>query len=825
MHDLRLAIRAFRASPVVTAVAVLSLALGIGANTAIFTLVNSLLLRALPVREPERLVQVSAGPQEGEDEYSVNTYEEIRGHAQTFDGALAWSFADRSALTYAGESQSVDTQYVSGDFFSTLGVSALLGRALTPADDVRDGGPDGPAAVISYRFWRRLGGSPSIIGQRLTGESVPITIVGVTRPEFFGVIVGRAIDVYMPVRTQPVVEAAAPIPDDGPWLRVMLRLRPGQSLERATAELRAMQPAIRAGSAPRDIRDAKVFLKDPFKLQPVGVGVSPLRQRFEQPLVMLLAIVGLVLVIACANIANLMLARATARRHELSVRLALGASQVQLARQFLVESLALASFGTVAGLAFAAWASRAIVAQLSTAASPVLLDLSLDWRVLAFTAATMSATAMLFGIAPALRARSVNPIDALQEHGRSGDSGTRGHLSHGLIVAQVALSLTLLVVAGLLVRTFNGLAGVSLGFDRDRVLGVTIEAPTVPAAERNPFYHRLVAAAASVPGVAGAGGSMNPPIVGFLIGDFVISEPGTAPPPTAEHISQSDSITPGWLAAYGRPILAGRDFDDRDTPSAPQVMLVNEAFVRRFFAGRSVTGTRLVVTYRSPTSGGDFSLGSKTIVGVAGDAVFRSLREPPRPAIYLPLSQRSGPILHSNFYLAVRSTTAAPAQMTRSVAAALTTLNPDLRLTFRTLDDQVNGLLAQDRLVAMLSGFFGALALLLGALGLYGITAYAVVRRRAEIGIRMALGAAPASVVVLVLTRVAILVGIGMLVGAGMSFWASRLIASLLYGIQPHDPLTLIGAAAILASVGGLAGWIPAWRASRIDPADVLRES
>jgi putative ABC transport system permease protein len=431
---------------------------------------------------------------------------------------------------------------------------------------------------------------------------------------------------------------------------------------------------------------------------------------------------------------------------------------------------------------------------------------------------------MLFGAAPALRARFIDPIDALKEHGRSGESGARGRLSQGLIVAQIAMSLMLLVLAGLLVRTFDGLAGASLGFDRDRVLGVTITAPKVPAAERNSLYHRLVAAAADVPGVVRAGGSLSPPIIGHMLGDLVISEPGAAPPPTAEHISQSYNITPGWLATYGTPIRVGRDVDDRDTVTAPQVMLVNQAFTRRFFPGRSVIGTQLAVTFRMAF--GDFSLGPKTIVGVVGDAVYRSLREPLRPTIYFPLAQEPpGPILVSSFYLAVRSATGAPAQLTRGVSAALAAVNPDLNLTFRTLDDQVSDLLAQDRLVAMLSGLFGVLALLLGALGLYGVTAYAVARRRVEIGIRMALGAAPASVIGLVLTRVGILVAVGLFVGVSMSFWASTLVGSLLYGVQPHDPLTLLGAAAILASVGGLAGFIPAWRASRIDPAGVLRDS
>jgi putative ABC transport system permease protein len=399
-------------------------------------------------------------------------------------------------------------------------------------------------------------------------------------------------------------------------------------------------------------------------------------------------------------------------------------------------------------------------------------------------------------------------IDALKEHGPAGESGTRSHLSQGLIVAQVAMSLVLLVMAGLLVRTFDGLARASLAFDRDRVLGATITAPRVPAAERNPLYHRLVAAAASVPGVVRAGGSLSPPIMGRLIGDFVISEPGAAPPPTAEHVSQSDTITPGWLAAYGTPIRAGRDVDDRDTATAPQVMLVNEAFIRRFLAGRSVIGTELEVTVRMVPSG-DYSLGSKTIVGVAADSVYRSLREPMRPTIYFPMAQLPGPILVSSFYLAVRSRTGAPAQLTHSVSAALAGVNPDLTLTFQTLDDQVNGLLAQDRLVAMLSGFFAVLALLLGALGLYGVTAYAVAQRRVEIGIRMALGAAPTNVIRLVLTRVALLVTVGVLVGVSLSFWASTLVGSLLYGIQPRDPVTWVSAAAILAGIGCIAAFVP----------------
>ncbi|OFW22521.1 MAG: hypothetical protein A3H97_06380 [Acidobacteria bacterium RIFCSPLOWO2_02_FULL_65_29] len=822
MQDLRLAFRALRATPVVTAVAVLSLALGIGANTAIFSLVASLLLRPLPVAEPERLVTLASGSAFPEAPYSYATFDQIRRHTELFDGALASSLLGRESLTIGGETERVESLFVSGDFFTTLGVPALLGRTLVPADDVAGGGLDGPVAMISYRLWQsRLGGAASVIGTPLTIGRVPVTIVGVTPPEFFGLEVGRAFDIALPVKIQPLIEPATPLDDDLVWLSIMLRLKAGQSLEAATTALRAVQPQIRAAAMPRTFRAAE-FLKDPLTLNPAGAGVSALRQRFGQPLVAVFAVVALVVLIACANIANLMLARGAARQHELSVRLALGASPWRLARQSFVESLVLAAIGSIVGLAFAAWAGQALVAQLSTSTTRAFLHLPLDWRVLAFTGATMIATALLFGTAPALCATRSAPMDALKDRRAAGRSFGFS-AANSLIVAQVALSLMLVVAAGLFVRTFDRLARAPLGFDRDRTVVVTLAAPTILAGDRNPFYHRLVSAASAVPGVAYAGGSLNPPLIGVLRGDLVVSAPGVTPPPDAERISQSNETTPGWFSAYGTVVRAGRDFDDHDTTAAPPVMLVNEAFVRRYFPDRSLIGTTLAVTFRAAPLG-DHLLGSRTVVGVVGDAVYRSIREPVRPAVYFPLAQRDGPLLFDNFYIAVRSSTESPVLLTRSLTAALTSVSRDLTLTFRPLAQQVNDSLVQDRLVAMLSGFFGGLALLLAGLGLYGVTSYSVARRRADIGIRMALGAAPAGVVRLVLTRVAVLVGLGVILGVGTSAWASRFVAPLLYGLEPRDPLTLVGAVLVLSAVGALAGWLPARRASRLDPAAVLRE-
>jgi putative ABC transport system permease protein len=827
MQDLRLAFRALRATPIVTAVAVLSLALGIGANTAIFSLVNSLILRTLPVADPQRLVILSGPRNSGvRPAFSYATFDQIRRHGPAFDGALAYSnCCGQATLMIRGESQPVDRFFVSGDFFGTLGVSPLIGRLLTPADDVPGGGPGGPAAVISYKLWQeRFGGAVSVIGAPVTLERVAVVIVGVTPPDFLGIEVGRTFDVLLPIRTEPLIHPAIAFDDTITWLNIMLRLKPGTSLASATAALRAVQPQVRAGSLPQQFQST--FLKDPFVLEPAGAGTSTLRERFERPLVAILAVVALVLLIACANIANLLLARGAARRHELSVRVALGASRWRLARQLLAESVVLAAAGAILGLVFARWASRLIVAQLSTSGTSVALNLSLDWRVLAFTAAVMVATAIVFGLFPALRATRVAPIDALREHGRvHGDAGGLGSgWSGGLIVMQVALSLLLVVAAGLFVRTFERLAHAPLGLDRDRILLVTITAPTVPGADRNVFYHRLVRAAAGVPGVAHAGGSLNPPIAGTLVGDIVVTEPGVAPRPDAEVVSQGMHVTPGLLASYGIPIRAGRDFDDRDTNAAPNVMLVNEALVRRFFSGRNLVGAPLALTFRSGQSG-DVPLGIYTVAGIAGDAAYRSIRTPMRPTIYMPLAQRTDRLLFTYFYIAVRSASGSPALLTRSVRAALTAVNPDLTLTFRPMSTVIDDSLAQDRLVAMLSAFFGVLALLLAGLGLYGVTAYAVARRRTEIGIRIALGAPPLGVVRLVLARVALLVGAGVIVGAGTSLWASRFVASLVYGLAPRDPVTLVGAAITLAVVGALAGWLPARRASRIDPAEVLRES
>ncbi len=836
MHDLRLAVRALRATPIVTAVAALSLALGIGANTAIFSLVNSLLLRPLPVAQPRRLVTISSdrliglGFKAGAG-WSFAMWDRLRQRAQIFDGAFAWSI-QRLNLAQGGEMQPAGGLLATGDFFTTLGVPALVGRMFTSADDRRGGGPDGPVAVISYGFWqRRFSGDANVIGAPLVVEGVPFTIIGVTPPEFFGLEVGRAFDVALPLATEPLFRGARASIDQerSLVLIIALRLKAGQSIEAATAALRAMQPEILGPARMPD------FLRDPFTLVPAAAGtsgtepgVSGLRQRYERSLLTMLVVVAIVLFIASMNIANLLLARAAARRHELSVRLALGAPRWRLARQLLAESLVLSAIGAVLGLVFAAWSSRALVAQLSTADSRVVLNQSFDWRVLAFTAAVTIVTAVLFGTAPAFRAARVAPIEALKEHGRGAPGDGRGRLSGGLVVAQVALSLVLAVAAGLFVQTFARLVGLPLGFDADRVLVVTVDAARarIDPATRLSFYQRLVDAAGAVPGVAHAAGSVWTPVGGGFA-RINADVPGAPTLSEADRAALANFVTPGWFAAYGTPLRAGRDIAEGDSAAASPVVVVNEAFARRFFPGRSAIGG----TVRT----GERDAPARTIIGIVGDAVSGSLRigadrssalrEQVPPAIYLPLAQSGQWRVPgaTSVHISIRSAGGSPVLLARSVGAALTAVDSGLAYSVRPLADDVNALLQQERLVAMLGGFFGALAVLLAGLGLYGVTAYAVSRRRTEIGIRMALGAAPLSVVRLVLSRVLLLVGTGVVIGTGASLWAARFVAPLLYGLQPGDPITFSVAALALATVGALAGGLPAFRASRIDPADVLR--
>jgi putative ABC transport system permease protein len=829
MSDFRDAIRALRATPVVTLVVILSLALGIGANTAIFSIVNSLLLNALPVERPDRLVLLLSNPSvTPSSPWSNPAWEQIRDrHADVFEAAFAFSRrTTRFDLARGGQTDFVDGIYASGHYFDGLGVKALLGRTFTAADDRRDGGPNGPVAVISYALWqRRFGGAADVIGRAQAVDRVAFTIVGVMPPEFFGTDVGTRSDLILPLGTESLQRGRDSMLDrvGTSALLVMARLKEGQTVSAAEQAFRAVQPQVREATMPATARaDTRArYLATPFGVEPAAGGTSAMRGRYRQPILAIMAVVGLVLIIACANVANLFLARGVARRHEFSVRLALGASRWRLARQPLVESLLLSTAGSIAGLAIARAASDFLIEQLSTRGNTVFLDTHLDWRALTFTAAVGIVVALLFGVVPALRASRTPPIDAIREHGPGSVGGRRLDMSGALITGQVALSLVLVVTAGLFVRTFTTLATLNVGFDRDAVLLVRLDVPRASAepSQRTALYERVATAVRVVPGVAHAAVSEITPVSGMITDAYVEVENGpTLAPP--QNITYRNVITPDWFATYGTRLLAGRDFSDRDELSAAPVAIVNETFARRFLPGSSAVGRRI----RNPSSAPGEAPPWMEVVGVAADATYLTLRAGVPPTMYVPVAQQNVAGSFSFVSLGVRAATGSPASLVRSVADAIARVHPDVAITFTLLKEQVDAALVQERIMALLSGSFAALALLLSGIGLYGVTAYDVNRRRAEIGIRMAIGAGPARVVRLVLTRMTTVLAVGVAIGAAASVWASRLIAALLYGVAPRDPATLVGASLALVLVAGATAIPPAWRASRIDPSELLRQ-
>jgi putative ABC transport system permease protein len=645
----------------------------------------------------------------------------------------------------------------------------------------------------------------------------------VTPPEFRGPLVGRSFDVAVPIRTRDVLDASG---DEQLasrsfwWLDITARLKDGQSIEQATAALRAAQPGIREATTPTDwpAEHLANYLREGLTLESAAQGPSSLRDRFEEPLIAIMSVVGLVLLIACANIANLMLARASGRRHELTMRLALGASRARLARQLLTESLLLSGLGALLGLGFAKWGSALLVSQLSTPSDPLTLDLSLDWRVLAFTAGVAVLTALLFGVAPAMTTRRLAPMDALKEQGR-GAGGGRHRLTSPLVIAQIALSVVLVVGAGLFLRTFASLLTRDIGFDREPVLlaNVDVQRSQVDETRRADLYAQLAEAASQVPGVERAAASLLTPVSGMGWNNAfeVPDQPNLS---IRERLSFINAVTPGWHSVYGMRFLAGREFTDTDREGGPPVVIVNEAFAKKFLRAGSALG-QVVQPVQRPNGHRPPSM---TVIGVVRNAAYRNLREEIPPTIFIPLAQSEN--VFPSGAVNVR-TAVSPSSLIRPLTEALTKVDPDISIAFRPLSEQVGARMVRERVMAMLGGFFGVLALLLSAVGLYGVTSYSVNLRRAEIGVRMALGADISRVLRLVLGRSTRLVVAGVVIGAGLSAWLATFVGPLLYGLEPRDTTTLVAAVVVMLIVGTAAAFVPAWRAARIEPIEVLRES
>jgi predicted permease len=634
--------------------------------------------------------------------------------------------------------------------------------------------------------------------------------------------VGRTVDVYVPLGTEPLVRGDESTLDRRStwWLAIFARLQPDQTLEEASAQLVAVQPRIRDETLPQNFRpqDLENYLSEPLRLDAAASGTSFLRNRYQRPLFALGAVVAFTLLIACGNIANLMLARTAARRHEFAVRVALGAPRWRLARQLFGENLLISAIGAVLGVLFALWGSRVILAQIATSTNRVFLDLGLDWRVLGFTGLIAVATTLLFGVAPTLLASRVPPMDALREQGRGSVTGRQARVAGSLVLAQVSLSLLLLVGAGLFVRTFMSLADVDLGFVPDRVLVANVGAQRtgVEPGDRMPLYERMLESALAVPGVTHAALSVITPVSNSQWNGF-LEFPSLPDMPERERVVNFNFTSPGWFEMMRTPMISGRDFDSRDRVGGVRAAIVNQRFAEKYFAGKDPVGEMI----RAPEGfGGEAA--PVEIVGLVADAVYTDLRDPLSPTLYWAMAQSETP--PSSVVLTMRTAVPDPRALTAAISAAINRAHADLTVSFRPLDEYISAALSQERLIALLSGFFGLLALLLASLGLYGVTAYSVVRRRTELGIRMALGASPGAVVRLVLSRTGALVLGGILVGGGVSWWASRYVSSLLFGLAPTDPATIAGAMLLLAAVGAVAGWLPARRAAGIDPAEVLRE-
>ncbi len=812
LQDLRYAIRALRATPAFTAVAILSLALGIGANTAIFSLINSLILKSLPVRHPEQLLQITRGKDDG---YTNPIWEQLRDRQDIFSGIFAYGGGSFN-LSEGGEARYVDSSYVGGQFFDTLGLHPILGRTLTPADDKR-GCPG--TAVLSHAFWQtEYAGRPDVIGKNISLDSHPFQILGVIDQGFHGVQVGSAIDIYVPICTEKIIRGEYSSLDKRGnwWLEIIGRPKPGISQAQVTARLKTLAPEIFKATVPPNWKaDQQVdYLKHTLEAVPVANGISYIRTKYQRALTILMVITGLVLLIACANVANLLLARSAGRQREIAIRMALGLGRGRLMRQLLTESLVLSLTGAALGILFALWGARLLVRFLSSYNNQVFLDLTIDARVLAFTAAVAILTGLLFGLAPAWRGTRVDPQSAMRANARGIIEGSKFGLGKALVVFQVALSLLLVVGAGLMLSTFFKLETLDAGFDREHILLTHVDLRNGHYApeQRAAAFQEILEHLRALPGVLSASSSEMTSVSGSYWNEDLQIEGYTSKGPE-DTLVYFNRVSEHFFDTVGPALIAGRDFNAHDTLQSPKVAIVNQTMAKRYFAGQNPIGKRYRVEEGNKLSE------PVEIIGIVKDAKYGTLREDILPTGYVPVSQEKA-FTSRTFELRA----AVPLALVPSVKSAVAQIDPGISLEFTTLAAQVDESLSRERLLATLSGFFGALALLLATIGLYGVMSYNVARRRNEIGIRMALGAEQQRVLTMVLREVAILIGAGLTIGLIAALATTRFIASFLYGIKSTDPLTLSIAAGVLAIVAAIAGYLPARQASRLDPMVALRE-
>ena len=791
-QDLRYAARGMRRAPGFAAVAVASVALGIGANTAIFSLVDAMMLKMLPVRDPGGLYLVSLGLDGSMESLSYRIVRVLAERKEIFSGVCgftAWTFPVGSP----GAIRNTPGAVVTGTFYETLGIRPAAGRLLAPDDDEPGAAP---VAVISDGYWQRnFGGAQDAIGQTIRIAGISVTIVGITPPGFTGANVGAMADITMSVAKLPILkpEAAGLLGPGNFWLRALARLGDGVSVPQAAARLASAWPGVAERVVPpswppnrqKEIRDAR------FALKPGGTGWTYLRRIYRTPLLVLMGVTGLVLLIACANVATLLLSRAAARQKEIAIRLAIGAGRARVVRQLLTESAFLSGVGAAVGIALAWILSRVLVNTISSQRFPMVFDLAPNGRVLGFAAAVATATGLIFGLAPALQ--SVSP--AIRQ---------RSRLLPALVSVQAGLSLLLLVGAGLFVRTLRNLENVDPGFQREGVLLVDLEG------RRSTVPRDLVEAVARVPGVIAASVSTDTPLSGSRWSDPAV--PAGQPLPNRDN-AVFIGAAPGFFETMNIRLLAGRDFSEHDAAGGAHVAIVNEVYVRRYFGGRNPVGQRLSSMLRGKRA-------DLEIIGVARNTLNSGLRGEAYPGIYVSYYELADNI-PSTLEARVRGNLGQVAQeIQRAVQAKL----PESSVEVRALSAQVEAAMAQERILATLASGFGALALILACVGLYGLLHYSVARRTREIGIRMALGARQSGVIGMEMQRALRLVAAGIALGLPGVWIASRWVKSLLFGLAPTDPATMAGAALLLVTAALGAAYVPARRASQVDPMTALRE-
>jgi predicted permease len=819
-QDLRYAARLLSRSPIFAASATLSLALGIGATTALFQLIDAVQFRALPVSRPHEIARIRIANMDGArgnfsqafPSLTNPVFDELRRQQQGFSEVAAWSRTSFD-LADGGEIRLARGMMVSGGYFGMLGLSPAAGRLLANPDDSAG---CAPRVVLSYDFWRReFGGDPQAVGRSLTLNARPSEIVGVAPAGFFGLDVGSGFDIAVPICAERALNGGERLTSGSDWWLVAVgRLAPGWTPERATAQLQAISAGIFESTLSPTYPVASAPNYRAFKLEAVSAayGDSLLRSRYQAPLWILLSIAAVVLLIACANLTNLLLARARARRREIAVRLGLGAARGRIVRQLLTESALLAAIGAAGGVLIARVLSQGLVSFLAPDDS-VALRLDLDWRILAFVAGLACLTCLLAGLAPALRATTTGGIAPdLRMAGRGGVGAERSRLRQALVAAQVALSFVLIAAGFLFARSLGNLRDVDTGFRRDGVLvaGVDMRRLDVPVARRLERHNEALDRIRALPGVRSAAAVSVVPVSGSSSGNKVSVE-GT----DIQESTRINRVGPGYFQTMAIPVIAGRDFTDRDAPGAANVAVVDETFVRKLLRGADPLGRRVRIEATPTTPEIAYE-----IVGVVKNSVYMTVDEEPYQTMFVALAQVPRPGTGQRFV--VHADTALPG-VSAAIVAAMREIDPKITVSFSVLEQQIHDSLTRERLMALLSSVFAAIAAVLAMLGLYGVVAFTVASRTSEIGLRMALGATRGGVMSMVLREAAVLVAIGVGVGIVLTLGVGRLARTLLFGIEPTDPLVIAAAAGALGLLALGASCLPAHAATRIDPTVALR--